>query len=93
MADFLGVDQSLISKFEKGERTIKSEMLERLANLYGYTISDLIRDTGIPEQQLKTAFRSNGINVSDMEVIHDIKRIANNLFLMTKLIGGDCIEK
>jgi len=93
VADFLGVDQSLISKFEKGERTIKSEMLERLANLYGYTIADLIRDDGVPEQQLKVAYRSSGLTLSDMEVIHDIKRIANNLFFMTKLIDGDGIEK
>jgi transcriptional regulator with XRE-family HTH domain len=93
VADFLGVDQSLISKFEKGERTIQSEMLERLANLYGYTIVDFIRDGGIPGQQLKAAYRSNGITPSDMEVIHDIKRIAINLFFMTGLIGGDNIEK
>ena len=55
VADFLSVDQSLISKFEKGERTIQSEMLERLANLYGYTIADFLRDEGIPKQQLKAA--------------------------------------
>jgi transcriptional regulator with XRE-family HTH domain len=93
VAVFLGVDQSLISKFEKGERTIQSEMLERLANLYGYTVADFVRDGGIPEQQLKAAYRSSGLTPDDMEVIHDIRRIAINLFFMTDLIGGDSVEK
>ena len=93
VADFLNVDQSLISKFEKGDRTLQSDMLERLANLYGYTIADFELDGCVPEQRLKAAYRSNEITTDDMEVIHDIRRIAINLFFMTNLIGGDSIEK
>jgi transcriptional regulator with XRE-family HTH domain len=92
IADYLKVDQSLISKFEKGERSIQSDMLERLANLYGYRISDFEREDGIFEQRMKVAFRSSGISPDDLDVIHDIKRISINLFFMTDLAGGDNVE-
>jgi transcriptional regulator with XRE-family HTH domain len=93
VANFLNVDQSLISKFEKGDRALQSDMLERLANLFGYNVTDFGREGGVPEQQLKAAYRSNGITADDMEAIHDIRRIAINLFFMTNLASGDSNEK
>jgi len=89
VAEFLKVDQSLVSKFEKGERTLQSGALEQLANLYGYKATDFARDNGIPEQRTRVAFRSRGITVDDMEAIHDIRRIAMNLSSMADLAGGD----
>ena len=93
IASFLEVDQSLISKFEKGERSIQSDLLERLANLYGYRISDFESETGIPVQQIKTAYRSNAISADDMVAIHDVKRIAINLFQMADMLSGECDER
>ena len=87
VAEFLKVDQSLISKFEKGLRSLQTDMLERLANLYGHFISDFSCTGGIPEMRIKAAYRSSSITVDDMEAIHDIKRIALNLFYMTELAG------
>jgi len=93
VAEFLKVDQSLISKFEKGLRSLQSDMLERLANLYGYSVSDLSCAGGIPELQIRAVFRSSGITESDMEAIHDIKRIALNLFFMSKLAGDVSVQR
>jgi len=93
VADFLNVDQSLISKFEKGDRNLQSDMLERLANLYGYNVSDFECRGGVPAQRIRTAFRSSGISADDMEAIHDIKRIAMNLFFMADLADGDSDER
>jgi transcriptional regulator with XRE-family HTH domain len=87
VADFLNVDQSLISKFEKGNRVMQSDKLERLANLFGYNVADFECEDGVPVQQLNAAYRSSGITASDMEVIHDIRRIAINLFFMAELSG------
>ena len=93
VAEFLKVDQSLISKFEKGDRSLQSDVLERLANLYGYRVSDLTCGEGIAAKQVKATYRSSGINTSDMEAIHDIKRIAMNLVLMTELADGEHNEE
>jgi len=93
VAEFLKVDQSLISKFEKGLRSLQSDMLERLANLYGNKVSDFECAGGIPEQRIKVAYRSIGITADDMEAIHDIKRIAMNLFFMSDLAGGNNVER
>jgi len=93
VAGFLKVDQSLISKFEKGDRSLQSDLLERLANLYGYRISDFECEDGISLQHIKTAYRAGGISSDDMEAIHDIKRIALNLFFMADMAGGDKIER
>jgi len=93
VADFLKVDQSLISKFEKGDRTLRSDILERLANLLGCTVADFEREGGVPEHQLKTAYRASGLTVDDMETIHDIRRISINLSFMSNLAGGDRNEK
>ena len=93
VADFLKVDQSLISKFEKGDRSMQSDMLERLANLYGVRIADFMREEGVPDQRMRAAYRSNGITADDMEAIHDIRRIAMNLFFMADLAGGDENER
>ena len=93
VADFLKVDQSLISKFENGERTLQSDILERLANLLGCKVADFEREGGVPEHQLKTAYRASGLTVDDMETIHNIRRIAINLFFMTNLADGDYYEK
>jgi transcriptional regulator with XRE-family HTH domain len=91
VAEFLKVDQSLVSKFEKGLRSLQSNMLERLANLYGYHVSDFECVDGIPAHRIKAAYRSNKLTTEDMEAIHDIKRIAMNLFFMSDLAGDDCV--
>ena len=93
VADFLKVDQSLISKFENGDRSIQSDLLERLANLYVFRVCDFESVKGIPEQRIKAAYRSSGISTDDMEAIHDIKRIALKLFFMNDLAGGENVER
>jgi transcriptional regulator with XRE-family HTH domain len=93
VAEFLRVDQSLISKFESGERSMRSDMLERLANLYGYKVSDFESEDGISKQRIKTAYRASGLSPADLEVVHDIKRIGMNLFFMAELMGGDGSER
>ena len=43
IATFLGVDQSFISKIEKGERAVSAEMLEKLATLFGVNASSILQ--------------------------------------------------
>jgi len=91
VAGFLKVDQSIVASLENSECPLQSNMLERLANLYGYKVSDFERKKGIPEQRITMAWQPDKISVDDMEVISVIRRIGVNLFSMTELIGGGSI--
>ena len=88
IACFLGVDQSLISKAENGERSLSVEMLEKLAALYGVSISAFEEDT-LPVNPLKFALRSGELTTADMEALSAINRIAMNSEFMAGLLAGE----
>ena len=85
IASFLNVDQSLISKVEKGERILSADMLEKLACLFGVSI-DAIEGSAIEASSLSFAFRSSNLSAKDLETISAINRIALNSEYMAKLL-------
>lgn len=87
IADFLGVDQSLVSKIEKGERSITADMLDKLASLFGVTIAAIEND--VVARPLSCAFRCNDLSASDMEAISAINKLALNLEFMNNLLEGN----
>lgn len=87
IANYLKVDQSLISKFEKGERTITSDMLDKLAALFGVQIS-AFEDAETIAKPLSFALRASEVSDEDLEAISAINRIALNCNFMTQLIEG-----
>ena len=84
IANFLGVDQSLISKIEKGERSISSDMLDELSSLFGVSLFDMQKED-IEPVNLSFAFRSSGLTLEDMKSIVLINRIALNSEYMSEL--------
>lgn len=87
VADFLEVDQSLISKFEKGERSISSDLLAELSTLFCCPLSALISD----DQEISSyniAFRTNTIGCEDLSILSVINKIALNQIQMDQLAGG-----
>lgn len=87
IASFLNVDQSLISKIEKGERGLSSDMLEKLACLFGVTVA-AIEGGEIDTSKLSFAFRASDMTVEDMEAVCAINRIALNSAYMDDLLKG-----
>lgn len=87
LAQYLKVDQSLISKIEKNERPITSDMLDKLSALFGVTI-DSFNAESIPTNRISFALRASEINEEDLETISAINRIALNSNFMTRLLGG-----
>lgn len=87
-ADYLQVDQSLISMIEAGKRSMTSDMLDKLATLFGVPMSAFEDDSSI--QPLSFALRASEINIEDLKTISDINRIALNCDFMTQLIKGGC---
>ena len=84
LARFLGVDQSFISKVEKGERPISTEMLERLAALFGVH-SDSFEREEIEPTKLTVAFRGSDLTNEDLEAICAVNNIALNLDFLSGL--------
>ena len=92
LAQYLRVDQSLISKIEKNERPITSDMLDKLAALFGVT-TDSFNGESIPTNRISFALRASEINEDDLETISAINRIALNSNFMTRLLGGNCVDR
>lgn len=87
VADYLSIDQSLVSKFEKGERSINSNTLDRISNLFCCPVSALLSD--IPLFPTYTiAFRTSSIDNTDLNALSVINKIALNQFEMDQLAGG-----
>ena len=87
IAGYLGVDQSLISKFESGERAISSDMLDKIAALFCCPVS-VIASPDKCKSSVRFAFRTTGIECEDLEALAVINRIALNQMLMDKIAGG-----
>lgn len=85
IAQFLGVDQSNISKCEKGERQFQVDHLERLGSLFGVSLGDLMNEE-LLVTPLQIAFRADGMQVEDLNAIADIQKIALNLDQMRTLL-------
>ena len=85
LAQFLQVDQSLISKVEKGERGLSAEMVEKLADLFGVSVEQ-IEAHPVVASKLSFAFRGSDLSVEDMEAISAINRIALNSEFMRVIL-------
>lgn len=88
MAEYLGVDQSLITKLENGTRSLNITLIDKICNLFGCSEAYLMGedDAYIP---LNFAFRSNGIQSEDLESIAVVNKIAMNIRYMNELLGDE----
>ena len=87
VAAYLNIDQSYLSKIEKGERIITVEMLERLADLYGCDL-EMFDSENISVHPVQFALRAKEITLEDMNIIAEVNHIAANSRYMAKLLGG-----
>ena len=88
LAHFMGVDQSLISKIEKGERGLSADMLEKLSALFGVTVEQIEKQP-VATSKLSFAFRGSDFTVEDMEAISAINKIGLNSEFMYVMLKED----
>ncbi len=82
IAAYLGLDQSLIAKYESGDRHIKLIHINKLSALYG---CDILDDNS---KEIKIAFRSSkALTSQDLVSLAEIKKIALNLRMMEEING------
>lgn len=87
MATFIGVDQSHVSKIEKGERALSTDMLEKLSALFCYPLhTEAVDEISTPS--FKFAFRTAGLEADDLLALAAVNRIALNQLQMDTIAGG-----
>ena len=84
MAEYLGVDQSNISKCESGERNYTVSMLNKIADLFGCSLIELT--SPVENNLVNFSFRAESITKEDLGAIAEINRIAINIREMEKLL-------
>lgn len=88
LAQYLGVDQSMITKLENGTRKLNVTLIEKLCSLFGCTTDYLTGDSDeyIP---LNFAFRAGEIQTADLDSIAAINKIVMNIRCMNEMMGDD----
>ena len=84
LAEYLGVDQSYISKLESGQRQLSMLSLEKLSHLFGLPVESLLEGEFCLEQ-IPFAMRARHLEPEDLESIAVINRIALNLRDMQRM--------
>lgn len=88
IAEYLSVDQSLVSKIEKSERSISSDILNQLSALYCCPVSLLISNEDL-SSTFTIAFRTTSIDSTDLQALAIINKIALNQLKMDQIAGGN----
>ena len=88
IAEYLGVDQSYISKCEKGERQFSADIIEKAAELFGCTVDYFIKES-YEFTEMPIALRAKSVKTEDLNTIAAINKIALNLRFMEGLLVGE----
>lgn len=86
ISSLLDVDQSLISKYESGERQVSVDTLEKLGDLY---CCDLVHTPPVVSPAIQVAFRANSIDASNMKAVQAVNRVVLNSVFMAELLRED----
>ena len=88
VAEYLGVDQSYISKCEKGERQFSVDILDKAAELFGCTMDYFVNESS-GFSQMPIALRAKSVTIEDLKTIAAMNKIALNLRFMEGLLEGE----
>jgi transcriptional regulator with XRE-family HTH domain len=88
VAEYLDVDQSYISKCEKGERQFGADIIERAAELFGCTMDYFVKES-CEFTEIPIALRAKNVTTEDLNTIAAINKIALNLRFMEGLLAGE----
>jgi len=85
LAEYLSLDQSMISKIEKGERNMTSDVIEKLSALFCCTV-DYILNGENQEQKCTVSFRTRNLTSDDLKSLAIINKIVLNQFEMDRML-------
>lgn len=82
VAKYLGISQKQLARYEKGRKKISTDILERLARLYGCDYKYLLGDNESLSEQIAVNFGAYKISDEDLEVIAFANQFVMNLNTM-----------
>ncbi len=88
IAEYLDVDQSYISKCEKGERQFSVDILDKAVELFGCTMDYFVNESS-EFTQMPIALRAKSITIEDLKIIAAMNKITLNLRFMEGLLEGE----
>src|SRR5258706_13235119 len=89
LAAYLGISRPLVSYYENGEREIPLPHLEKMSDLYGVEVADLMDDNPAAWQaRVAFAFRTDGLTESDLHGIADFQKIVKNYLKLKSINDG-----
>jgi len=86
VAKLIGINKAQLSYYETAAREINLNMLEKLANLYGYKIDYFVTGSEIKKPEIQIAFRGEDLCNEDLKTIAWTKTFLINLSEMNDLI-------
>jgi transcriptional regulator with XRE-family HTH domain len=89
LADLLQVSRPMICHYEKGEREISLDQLEKLANVFGIDLLDLLNsDSNQCQINYAFAFKASELTTVDLNSIADFQNVVKS-YLKMKRIAND----
>lgn len=88
LAKFLGIDQSMVSKYESGERAMGSDTLERIAAFLCTPEKDLLYSDEIYPKHT-AAFRAENLTFEDICILADVNKIILNQIEMDEMLYAE----
>lgn len=86
LAEYLAVTRTMVSYYETGEREVPVASLNKLADLFGIDLEELLEDNSmVANANLAFAFRTETKVGTDTESIASFKRVVMNYLKMETL--------
>lgn len=82
----IGINKTQLSYYETGKREISITVLEKLAQLYGYSLEYFLMNKNMEEPKTKIAFKGEELNDNDLEIVAWSKKFLDNLCIMNDLV-------
>lgn len=88
IAEYLGISREYVSMIENNERDASLNNLEKLADLFGVELSDLINeDENNVTVTASLAFRADEVQIADLEQVSKFRSIVKNYLKMQKILN------
>lgn len=87
VAKYLDLKRENVSYYETGTRQIDTITLNKLAELYGYSLMYFLNQDSVDEEAgVATAFRASGLSNEDLKVVTWARKFAQNLDSLSELL-------